>query len=226
MSHSRNTLTIEIPKNDNQPIIHQPITTKNSSLKSIISNHCLNNNYNDNKKRCLFCFDFDQTIVKGHFHNLLVHAIQIHKQHNIKINLTETIDKLLDNPKYTLKHPHKMYTIIKKALDKGHYVAITSFTSFPEVFEPTLRRLGLTNSEIGRIGKYYGFPSKRSTYKCEHIESAMRDTNIQDRTLVYLIDDDNLNCDKAIEEGYHAIVVPCEDSSSDEYLNCLLDVLS
>lgn len=117
----------------------------------------------------LICFDFDETLVNGHFHSTLMNAysqgrgnapacremgVQIRQSHgefNRYSNGThaETVppnqgasQEWIDYLISTgLKYPEQMANTMKQAIDNGHKVAITSFTLFPEVAVPTLKAI-------------------------------------------------------------------------------------
>lgn len=169
--------------------------------------------------RKLFCFDFDQTLVNGHFHNTIVKA-----KVKTRDAMLQLIESLLVDPTVGLKNPKEVKDIMQSALRNGHAVAIVSFTSFPECFVPTLTKLGLSPDEIAQIGQFHGFPSHPKLYKNEHIAKAMDFAGITNKQNVYLIDDDPQNCAFAEQIGCHAIVVPSEKNAPPFYLHELRQI--
>jgi len=168
----------------------------------------------------LFCFDYDQTIVKGHFHHLICEEKKRNESAGTTFDVSKYLDLLLDDPSVGFKNQSRLRDVIKRALEKGHFVAITSFTSYPELFIPTLLRLGLCSHEVEKIPGFSGLPVSYTSGKTEHILRAMKHFGIENKHLVWLIDDDGINCSKAISDGFNSIQVPAspKDSSS-QYLD-------
>ena len=166
-------------------------------------------------EKLLFCFDFDQTIVKGHFHHLLtVERNKITSSgKNKKFDVVNHTKVLLNDSSVGLKNPDKLKEAIQLALQNGHHVAITSFTSYPETFIPTLEKLGLSKDEIDLIPGISGFPASNNVGKNDHIRQAMARFGINNNKSVWLIDDDPSNCDRARAEGFQAVVVPVNNNS-------------
>jgi len=156
----------------------------------------------------LFCFDFDQTIVKGHFHHLLCEEKKRIESTGTIFDVCKYLDVLLDDPSVGFKNQTRLRDVIKRALDNGHFVAITSFTSYPEVFTPTLLRLGLSPQDVEKIPGYSGLPNSYAAGKNEHIDHAMEHFGLKNKNLVWLIDDDGRNCSKANSNGFKSIQVP------------------
>ena len=181
----------------------------------------------DNK--FLFCFDFDQTIVKGHFHHLLYteRSKFVSSDKQISFDTISSTKLLLEDYRISLKNADKLREVIQLALRNGHHVAITSFTSFPESFAPTLEKLGLSPAEINVIPGFAGYPAISNVRKNDHLRQAMAKFDMKSNSLVWLIDDDPVNCSKAREEGFHAVQVPVgpEDNSTD-YLQEILKAAS
>lgn len=177
----------------------------------------------DNK--FLFCFDFDQTIVKGHFHHLLFteRSKFVPSDKQTSFDTIAHTKILLEDSRVGLKHAEKLREVIQLALRNGHHVAITSFTSFPESFIPTLEKLGLSPAEIDVIPGFAGYPVASHVRKNDHLRQAMAKFKKKSNSLVWLIDDDPVNCSKAMEEGFHAVQVPVgPDENSADYLQAIL----
>jgi len=145
----------------------------------------------------LFCFDFDNTLVNGQFHNTL-NGLGVPWGNAT----TEQINTLLDIPAIGLKNPKELLNVFRSALANGHQIAITSYTNYPEVGPVALKKMGLTDEEIAKI-KIVGFlPKNQSQGKGEHMQQAMEHFGLHDKSDVYLIDDNGKNCVEANNEGY------------------------
>ena len=162
----------------------------------------------------LFCLDFDKTLVNGHFHSSLANAGTKAGQAS-----PEQIGALLDNPDKGLKNPNEMKAFIESSIQAGHKVAITSFTSYPEVIEPTLKKMGLSDETISKIDRVAFLPKDQSQGKAQHMDIAMQNAGITDKSKVTLIDDDERNCRIARRAGMNAIEVPTEKNAPPSYIH-------
>lgn len=182
-----------------------------SKKKSIIKSEFL-------KEKCLFCWDFDNTIINGNSHDFF-------DSMNITGKApTELIDKFLAVPATGLKNPISLLFTIRTTLKQGHKIAITTLSDYPEVIAPALQKLGLTEDEIREIKIIAGPSSSSYRGKLKHIKKAMDHFGITTEQLVYLIDDDQENCSLAEKNGYGAIKVEATDSQG--YLTKLNDLLT
>lgn len=162
----------------------------------------------------LFCIDFDNTLVKAHFHNILSTA-------RIRPDDPKTIVKILQliaDEATGPKNSPQMLEFMRSALQNGHNIAITTFSSYLTGFLPTLQAIGLSAAEIDQIIFIPFLPKDRAAGKNEHIALAMKRFNIIDPSQVYLIDDDERNCSMAVSSGYNAVIVPKEAAAGPEYL--------
>jgi hypothetical protein len=153
----------------------------------------------------LFCLDFDQTIVKGHFHNALSKKnCPYGDPNNIKV-----IQSLLNSNTTGLKNKIETKNFIQLSLSNGHKVAVTTYSLYPEVVNPTLKHMGLSDSEINQVEIIAFLPKDQSIGKTGHIKKAMETFQISDKSIVYLIDDSDNNCNVAINEGkfYYNILI-------------------
>ena len=75
----------------------------------------------------LFCFDFDQTLTRVHFHNLMVYGLASGLPREEV--LAQALRRLRDNG---VKHSAEISILWGALLNAGHCLAITSFSSFPE----------------------------------------------------------------------------------------------
>ncbi len=150
--------------------------------------------------RTLFCFDFDNTIVDGHFHNAL-------NEMNIAPGSAsiEQINALLE--KHDILNQSELLKTFKMILKKGHYLAITTWSEYPEVIAPTLKKLGLTETEIAKIHIESGLPASSNHFKSKHIERAKKHFGVTDNSQVWLIDNDEQNIAQARKEGQINIAV-------------------
>lgn len=170
------------------------------------------------KEKCLFCWDFDNTIINGNSHDFFD-----------TLNITgpapkELIDKFLAVPATGLKNPISLLFTIRTTLKQGHKIAITTLSEYPEVIEPALHKLGLTEDEIREIKIIAGPSSSSYPGKLKHIKKAMYQFGITKSKSVYLIDDNEENCSLAEKNGYGAIKVEATDSQG--YLTKLNDLLT
>ena len=117
-----------------------------------------------------------------------------------------------------------MKEFIATALLNKHHIAITSYTLFPDVIVPALRRMGLSSAEIERIHHVAFLPADQRIGKSPHLEQAMQLCNIVDKSQVYLIDDSTNNCKLAKIAGYKVILVPAEEDAAADYLVPLLNI--
>lgn len=184
----------------------------------------------------LICFDFDQTIVNGHFHaamrgrgvraNDTTTGVQVLQQDGTFKNMhtgqtvpkssgasLETIEAFLASAD-GLKNGAEMAQTIREAIDNGHKIAITSFTHYPEVVLPTLKKLGLEDKYIQQIcivGGYpsHGKPDGSPDGKEQHITAAIQHFNKQGvglrREDTMLVDDSTHNISK-VPSGTTVIV--------------------
>lgn len=177
---------------------------------------------NDNKMNTikLFCIDFDQTLVKGHYHNYI---FKTKKPQNHPDNII-FINELLNHPHTGLKNGNETKLFIQSALNNGHKVAITSYSEYPEVIIPTFKKMGLNDDEINQIIKISFLPNDQRIGKQQHIELAMKTTGISDKTNVYLIDDSKHNCKIAKLLGFNVVLVPEAQDATPEYLNNVIEI--
>lgn len=170
------------------------------------------------KKEYLFCWDFDNTIIKGNSHDFF-------DTMNIKGKVPkELIDKFLTDPATGLRSPLKLLPTIRTILKHGHKIAITTLSEYPEVIEPTLQKLGLMESEINQVKIIAGPSSTDFPGKLKHIKKAMEHFGIKPKQSVYLVDDDEKNCSLAKKTGYGTIKV--ETTLSKEYLTKINELIT
>lgn len=166
----------------------------------------------------LFCFDVDKTITNSHMHGYLSGVAgyaELSDQEKLDL-----INRKLDEK--GIKNKQMLCDTIRQALANGHKVAITSFCKFPEMIEPILVRIGLTDDERLQIIRVLGYPSdkgeptmqggspKHIDRKNQHIKVAKELAGVNHNPNVHLIDDDIINCDCAKSEGYRVHKVPAD----------------
>lgn len=186
----------------------------------------------------LICFDFDQTVVNGHFHYAMIGrhikpndgrpGVQVLQQNGAFKNMLtgqavpnsggaplQTINEFLESGD-GLKNAKEMADTIRYAIDNGHKVAITSFTLYPEVILPTLKKLGLADKYIRQICIVGGFPNHNQPNnspdgKEQHIAAALQYFNAQGSDLArmdaMLVDSVTHNLDKT-PTGTTNVAVP------------------
>lgn len=158
--------------------------------------------------KILFCFDFDNTIVNGHFHNHLAGLGIPNKQAS-----SQKIQEMLAT--YDILNSKELLKTIRLILKQGHYLAITTWGEYPEVITPTLKKLGLNQKEIKQVHIESGIPINQNLCKSDHIKRAKKHFKITNNTNVFLIDDDEKNIAQAIKEGQHGIHVKSPKTSID-----------
>jgi len=162
------------------------------------------------KEEYLFCWDFDNTIINGNSHDFF-------DTMNIKGSAPkELINKFLADPATGLRNPLKLLSAIRMTLKHGHKIAITTLSEYPEVIEPALQKLGLTEDEINKVKIIAGPSSTLYPGKLKHIRKAMDHFGVTTKQSVYLIDDNKENCSVAKKNGYG--VIRAETADSVEYL--------
>jgi len=166
----------------------------------------------------LFCLDFDQTLVKGHYHNAMYKTQKPTNHPDNKL----TIANLLNDTSTGLKNGEEARQFVQLALANGHKIAITTYSKYPEVISPTLRKMGLSDNEILQIVEVAFLPLDQRVGKGGHIEEAMRKTGVNDRANVWLVDDSANNCNLARNAGYSVVEVPEDRDASPEYFLPLL----
>lgn len=155
----------------------------------------------------LFCFDFDNTLVKGHFHNQLC-GLNVSPG---KATFTQ-IELLIK--KFGILNKDELLKTFKQILEKGHKIAITTWSDYPEVIVPTLKHIGLNDAEIKQIFIASGLPEDQTSRKETHIERAKKHFSIQNNKHVVLIDDDQMNVLHAQKNGQIGILVEPDDNNA------------
>lgn len=165
----------------------------------------------------LFCFDFDNTIVDGHFHNALFDMGVAPAKASKK-----QLDLLLKS--HAILNEALLLQTFRSILSKGHHIAITTWSEYPEVIAPTLRKLGLNPEEIAQIHIESGIPSSLEGRKSNHIARAKQHFGITNNKNVFLIDDDELNILQAQHEGQVGIHV-ASPKTNKEYLQDIIKLI-
>lgn len=184
----------------------------------------------------LLCVDWDETCTNAHWHNYLM----MHKV--MKGNGTTLLDELMHNDNAIknfyntkgikfdssstlagLKNQSTLIEFIKNQLEMGNNVAITSYTSFPEIIKPALLQAGLSEEQLAKIFIRPGFPPEASSEwskvgKKHHIKDVMEHFHVTSPANVIVIDDSENNTNAARMAGHHAITVPRVPNPPDTYL--------
>lgn len=167
----------------------------------------------------LICLDWDETLLAGHSHNLLVES---KRSSNNTSTLVQKIGYILK--KAPPRARHQIPLIISDLLSQGCYVAITSFTKHDYIIKPILATIGLSEGCLAQIYVVGGYPLKtgeigKATSKSEIDEEAGKNLHIQKaiehfkcsnlpRKNIILIDDSQNNCTMASTNGYTVSLVP------------------
>jgi len=194
------------------------------------------------KSKTLICFDFDKTLVNGHFHSALQNqglapadasgkglmVVGQDTPKNPEYNSNDVVKAakdLLDNPETGIKNPEQLKQTFDKMLAQGHAIAITSFTQYPDVVKPALQVIGLSDEQISKIHIIGGFPShgkpdNSPDGKKEHIDKAMELAGVEKGNYKYvmLVDDSANNINKAREMGITTIEAPKGINPNPKYL--------
>lgn len=165
----------------------------------------------------LFCFDFDNTIVDGHFHNALYDM-------GVASNKAspEQITSLLNT--HAILNQDLLLKTFQAILSNGHHLAITTWSEYPEVIVPTLQKIGLNQDEIAQVHIESGIPSSNAQRKSPHIAKAKQHFGITDNQHVFLIDDDEDNIRQAQNEGQNGLHVSSPKTNQD-YLQNILNLI-
>lgn len=164
----------------------------------------------------LLALDLDNTILNFHSHNELytgkfkLRAGQATPEHALELLKVKSLED-----QKPFKHAPEMLALIQNALLEGHYVAIVSYTFFPEIIPTWLEKLGLTKKELNKIYIRGGLPStgdQEKFGKLMHIEDALVNFGYEKRNhdKALLLDDSYQNCMLAERQGFEAVLVPFE----------------
>lgn len=141
-----------------------------------------------NKKK-IFVFDFENTIVNVHFHNIL-------KDMGVAPGRAsqDLLEFLLQ--KYGIKHQAFLLEVFRDILETENGICIATHSRYPETVFATLSTIGLTNEEIERI--FYSPPDLNTELdltlgKNYAILQAMVHFQVIDINAVYLIDHERTN---------------------------------
>ncbi len=140
-------------------------------------------------KKKIFIFDFDNTMVNGHFHNILKNMGVANGRAS-----QELIEFLLE--KYGIRNKEFLVNIFRDILNGGDCISIASSSRYPETIIAALSALGLTEEERSKI--FYDPPDLKTPLdltmgKNVDILKAMIYFEVIDVNAVYLIDHDSTN---------------------------------
>jgi len=164
------------------------------------------------------CFDFDETLVNGHFHNALSQS-GVYPGQGAK-HVPELINA------YGIKNREKLLQTFQTLISEGHNIAITSYTLYPEIVKPTLKAIGLRDDQIEKIHVEGFLPKNQLQGKGEHMKKAMKHFGVTNKAHALLVDDSENNIKKAKDEGYQSVNVPKTPNPNPEYLNTTLSLAS
>lgn len=153
----------------------------------------------------LFCFNFDNTLVKGDFTNQLFYDLNVSPGKATPAQIESLIKK------FGILNKDELLKTFKQILESGHKIAITTWSNYPEVIVPTLKHIGLNDAEIKQLYIAWGLPENQALYKETHIERAKKHFSIQDNSYVVLIDRDQINVLQAQKNGQIGILADADD---------------
>lgn len=135
-------------------------------------------------KKKLYVFSFDNTLVNGHFHNILKDMGVAHGRAS-----PDLVEFLLE--KYGIKNKTVLLEVFQNILKNGDCISIATATRYPETVFAALIALGLTDDEIDQI--FYTCPVLDSAPdltlgKNLDILKAMVHFDVIDINAVFLID--------------------------------------
>lgn len=173
-------------------------------------------------KAKLFILDFDETISNTHVHQNIKQTIaENHMRKNAPFTAeeqSEAIKNYLQIDK--LKNPDKMKAVITTGISNDHKFAVASSSKFPESFQLAFEMMGLKPEQIGQIEIMKRTPPGQS--KNSAIKNAAESVGITNKQNIYLVDNDEKNCQKAKEAGYNTVLVPSVWKGKDtKYLDIL-----
>lgn len=182
----------------------------------------LNQNAVTDTPHKLYIFlDCDFTLIKGHTHNTIMRA-------DIDANLKGDD---LKNAEWDLVKHYEAYgdakrwcEVLMQAIDKGHELAMVSYSEFPHIIARLLREtIGLDEKYAGKIKieSWLG-----SFGKNEHIGNVMRERQIEITpdvaSRIIFMDDDPSNIAYADQQGYVTILVNRErDDHIERLASCI-----
>jgi FMN phosphatase YigB (HAD superfamily) len=168
------------------------------------------------------CFDLDGTLVRGHLHNHLVSECKV-VPGAVPLHL---IHAFLDSADTGLRHQRRLKATFEMLHVQGHAIAITTYSSFPEVVPVILTRLGLAADLIQVIHVVHGLPAKCNRMgKNAHIAQARTHFALPEGTPCVLVDDDPSNIAWAAKVG-HRTVQADDPDTPDDPSNCFLDEIA
>lgn len=156
--------------------------------------------HKNHDQKNIILFDFDQTIVNGHFHNALTkedediveankaagcyngaeymgtfHNLSFEEQH---VRISNLINK------FGIKNHHLLLNIIRTAIKEGHKIGIVNFTSYPQGILPSLQAMGLNEQELSHFKKpghiVAWLPMNQREGKKQHILEAIKKIENED----------------------------------------------
>ena len=134
----------------------------------------------------------------------------------------------MDDPASGIKNGPQTRLLIETAIDNGHKVAVTTYSLFPEVCEPAMKKLGLAADIITQIPCIAYLPQDQSSGKTRHMIDALEAHNLPSDThpsKLMLIDDSANNCHVAQKTGFLHVKVP-DDPSAIDYLDAAIALAS
>jgi len=149
--------------------------------------------------KTLYCIDLDGTLVKGHLHNYLMMNCLEKCSNKLTYNFLQDFQR-------GLREPALMKELFEVLHKNGQPIAITTFSSFPEVIPIILSEIGLSEDVIASIHVVHGLAHKLGPPgKNGHIQQAKKHFQLGHDIPCLLIDDDVSNTNYAKQSG-HSII--------------------
>ena len=192
-------------------------------------------------KKQMLCLDFDQTLVKAHYHGECIAAgftpmpytgvIVVNEQTGIQDSEPSHafLANLLHDENTGPKNGKAIVDIIVKAIQRGDKISVVSYSLFPKAIINTLAHMfdkysPLNKQLVDQICVVTGYPSQMNNGKEEHIQAAIEYFEKQhiaiNRNDCLLVDDD-VNNIKVAHDKHHpfTVTVPTSGDNSLHYLD-------
>lgn len=171
----------------NEMVLNEAINSSTLQFKNKLNG--FNHVVEDFTKKKIFIFDFENTLVNGHFHNILKNMGVANGRAS-----ADLVDFLIE--KYGFKHKEWMLCLFRDILRNGDCISIASSSRYPETIHAVLDALGLSAEERANI--FYDPPDLNSAPditlgKNLDILKSMIYFEVIDVNAIYLIDCEQTN---------------------------------
>jgi hypothetical protein len=161
----------------------------------------------------LFCFDWDETLVKGHLHKHISSIIWGSFKLYTEEDKNKMVDNFLSDSDKGWRNKNDIIELFLTISELGHHLAITSFCSYHQQIYYALTQLDLPSKLLDKIHIENSCQESSYSNKNEHIEKSMEHFAVDNKTHVILIDNDWTNLNRAKNAGVNVIIVREEDDS-------------